>query len=193
MSAALDQNLELLRQGIDLLERIDDELYGHNGSSAQRASYSVGPHLRHCVDAYSCLLAGLAERRIDYDARQRQSDIETARSAGHLALAKVFRALEEIRSQDPHLELRIKVDTPFETPGAWSRSTLRRELQFLVGHTIHHFALIALILRRAGFEPGVEFGVAPSTLRHWAIEEAGALEETRAQEESGVVEETVVG
>src|SRR5262245_51244700 len=49
----------------------------------------------------------------------------------------------------------------------WSISSLKRELQFLLSHTTHHYALIALALRSRGFEPGSEFGVAPSTLRHW--------------------------
>jgi hypothetical protein len=32
---------------------------------------------------------------------------------------------------------------------------------------VHHYALIALILRLQGFNPAAEFGVAPSTLQHW--------------------------
>jgi hypothetical protein len=50
--------------------------------------------------------------------------------------------------------------------GPWSRSTAARELQFLVSHTVHHYALIAFILRANGIDPGADFGVAPSTLAH---------------------------
>lgn len=32
-------------------------------------------------------------------------------------------------------------------------------------------ALVAMILRQHGFEPGRQFGVAPSTLAHWQCEE----------------------
>jgi hypothetical protein len=39
-------------------------------------------------------------------------------------------------------------------------------LQFLLSHTVHHFALMALILRAQGADPGDDFGVAPSTLEH---------------------------
>lgn len=49
----------------------------------------------------------------------------------------------------------------------WSISSLKRELQFLLSHTIHHYSLIALALRLQGFEPGAAFGVAPSTLKNW--------------------------
>ena len=41
-----------------------------------------------------------------------------------------------------------------------------RELLFLISHTVHHFALIAFMLRSFGIEPGDKFGVAPSTLRY---------------------------
>jgi uncharacterized damage-inducible protein DinB len=194
---ALDQNLDLLRQGIDLLDRIDDALYRGDGAT------SVGPHLRHCVDAYGCLLAGLAARRVDYDERQRRGDVESLRSVGREALVAVSVALEALGDLDPHLRLSVKVDGPAEASAAWSRSTLRRELQFLAGHTVHHFALIALILRRSGFEPGHEFGVAPSTLRHWSagggseasggVAERAATGDGGARAEAAARAETVVG
>ncbi len=60
--------------------------------------------------------------------------------------------------------LRIKVDAADES--SWATSSVERELQFLRSHTVHHFALIAVILRLSGLEPGEEFGVAPSTLRY---------------------------
>ena len=49
---------------------------------------------------------------------------------------------------------------------AWSESTVARELQFLVSHTIHHHALIAAILRLESHTPAEGFGIAPSTLKY---------------------------
>ena len=46
----------------------------------------------------------------------------------------------------------------------WSQSSLQRELQFLVSHSVHHYALIRELLRQSGFDAGEGFGVAPSTL-----------------------------
>ena len=48
----------------------------------------------------------------------------------------------------------------------WSNSTIRRELQFLVSHTVHHYALIGLILKTMDVSVPENFGVAPSTLKH---------------------------
>jgi hypothetical protein len=47
-----------------------------------------------------------------------------------------------------------------------SASSVGRELQYLVAHTVHHFALMAVALRTCGHRLPDEFGVAPSTLRH---------------------------
>ena len=51
-----------------------------------------------------------------------------------------------------------------EEGAVWTESTPERDLQYLQAHTIHHYALIAMILRLQGREPGKGFGVAPSTL-----------------------------
>jgi hypothetical protein len=43
------------------------------------------------------------------------------------------------------------------------RSTLGRELAFVASHTIHHFAIVALLLRDMGIGVPARFGYAPST------------------------------
>ena len=42
-----------------------------------RHARTVGPHLRHVLDHYSALLAGLPDFRVDYDARARDSHLES--------------------------------------------------------------------------------------------------------------------
>lgn len=172
MSAALAQNIELLRQGVDLLQRLNDDTYGVV-STKHETSYRVGPHLRHCVDAYRCLLAGLEGNEVDYDGPSHDRDIEADRQAGLAALEELIAALGMLETADPGTDLRVRIDTPSRATEAEvaSCSTLYRELQFLVGHTAHHYALIAMILRQRGFDPGRDFGVAPSTPRHWEQEE----------------------
>jgi hypothetical protein len=44
---------------------------------------------------------------------------------------------------------------------------MARELGMLLSHTVHHYALIAMLLRARGIEPPADFGVAPSTRAHW--------------------------
>jgi len=47
-----------------------------------------------------------------------------------------------------------------------ARSTVARELNYVVAHAIHHYALIAVIAGISGIRLPREFGVAPSTLNH---------------------------
>jgi hypothetical protein len=74
--------------------------------------------------------------------------------------------LTSLASEDLNRPLKVKMDSGTHHTEAeqWSNSSLRRELQFLISHTIHHYALIATLCARDGFELPADFGVAPSTL-----------------------------
>ena len=151
-STALALNVALLRQGADLLEGIADAQFT-----------GIGPQLRHCLDFYACFLRGLPGRRIDYVHRDRSGRIETDR---RFALRELLGTIDALESLDagacsPALDVRA------EEGDDWAGSTPAREAQFLASHTIHHFAIVAILLRSAGIEPPADFGVAPSTLRAW--------------------------
>jgi hypothetical protein len=62
----------------------------------------------------------------------------------------------------------ISVRSEDEAEDVWMPSTLGRELEFLRSHTVHHYALIALIFRAHEASVPSSFGVAPSTLRYQA-------------------------
>ncbi|GAB4121437.1 MAG: hypothetical protein Fur005_33720 [Roseiflexaceae bacterium] len=166
-SSCIIDNQIILQQGIRLLNQLDDQCYTRRDEQIFRSS--VGTHMRHLIDFYLNFMRGLAAGRIDYDHRERNVQIEQDRSAALAHLEQLLQFLEQISEQDPALPLLIRQDTSLaaEDPKAWGTSSLRRELQALVSHTIHHYALIAVLLRHMGLvsEPG--FGVAPSTLQHW--------------------------
>jgi len=158
----LEQNLYFLRQGLELLDALDAETY----AAKEGGRASIGAHLRHCIDFFNCFLDGLETGRIDYDARCRDAAVETDRRAAARVLADVADRLAALGPADLGRVLEVKADIPEGVPFAWSRSSLARELQFLTSHTVHHFALIALLMRQRGLDPGDEFGVAPSTLAY---------------------------
>ncbi len=156
------QNVYFIEQGRALLRNLDDNLFcrAANGQSG------VGAHLRHVIDCFRCFQRGLADGRVDYDSRQRDPLLEQDRKIADGALAEISQALNNLGADDAARRLEVKVDTvAWEDPALhWHVSSLGRELQFLLSHTVHHYALIALLLRQQGFEPGADFGVAPSTL-----------------------------
>lgn len=158
------QNIEFLRQGRQLIQGLSDELYQEGVPPLGKSG--VGCHFRHCLDFYSCFAEGLSQGRIDYDLRDRDSGVEKNRKRAVETIDSIIEILESLAEKAPEHPLEVSVDCPGETAGGpfWSRSTLLRELQMLSGHTVHHYALIAVLLRARGFDPGAEFGVAPSTL-----------------------------
>lgn len=160
MSALTDDNLQILQQGITLLQQLSDSDYTTLHPLA--FNVTIGSHLRHCFDFYHCFLQGLDSGQVDYTLRQRQEAFILHRQVALQQLHHTRHHLAQLPDTISHTPLLIREDT-----SQWSHSSVFRELQFLLSHTIHHYALIAFMLRQQGLEPPAEFGVAPSTLRHW--------------------------
>jgi len=177
-------NLHFLQQGVDLLEGLSDERYTTPPPSIPMSP--VGGHLRHCLDFYACFLAGLEAGRVDYDTRCRNPRIETDRIHALGVLRSTMDRLSGLVPEDDERPLAVANDRAPGEEGslAWARSTVRRELQFLRSHTVHHYALIGAVLRLLGHDVPPDFGVAPSTLtyreKQARVEEEGILEPAAA-------------
>jgi len=158
---------------------------------------AIGQHVRHILDHYDCLLGAADGRvdytqrareqvvaccletaisRIDA-IRQRiarlpgpEGKLLTSRCAGSRPgpNAGPNAGLPDDRRPELRMEVtftptRADPDPPRRRLG----STLERELMFVLSHTIHHMALIAVLVRREGSAPIPSgFGVAPSTRRY---------------------------
>ena len=55
-----------------------------------------------------------------------------------------------------------------------------RQLAFLLSHTIHHCALIAVMMRLRGLATPPGFGLAPATLRHREAQQIAAASDALA-------------
>jgi len=158
----------LLKQATQLLAGMDPDIYTR--PSALCLNSAIGGHVRHCLEHYGSLLQGLPGGQVDYDARRRDPAVETRIPAALSLVESILTALGELvhhrRLPSPH-PLMVR-SMHGDGTGDWHPSSAGRELQFLVSHTIHHFALIAALCCVHGIpvEPG--FGVAPSTLSYRA-------------------------
>jgi uncharacterized damage-inducible protein DinB len=128
-------------------------------------SGSVGEHVRHALDHIAALLARPPAAMLTYDRRQRGTDVETDPSAALRQILRLKAALVlcAARSHDEPLQVVSMVSGSGESLTSWS--TLGRELAFVVSHTIHHQAMIALLLSFQGLQAPERFGYAPSTPR----------------------------
>ncbi len=165
MQTLILDNIRCIEQGIDLLKRVDPDVYTR--SCPQCFNSNIGGHMRHNIDHYASFLKGYRSGIVDYDDRARDTNVETNPDCARAELNRVAKQLQGIAPEDFENFLEVKMDggnrKSAEIP---SRSTVRRELQFLLSHTIHHYAQIAVICNLHGMAMPPDFGVAPSTLKH---------------------------
>ena len=156
----IDANVRFLSQASELLDAMDQTTYARR----QQGLSSVGAHLRHIIDHYTAFAEGAASGQVDYDDRQRDRQVEEDLLVAIGAVRNTVNALQSMDvADDAPLQVKIDDGGP-ATP--WSTSSVQRELQFLVSHTVHHFALIKVVLRDTGIPLHEHFGIAPSTLAY---------------------------
>lgn len=160
----IDRNATLLEQGIRLLDALDDDEYARP-IDGQRGS--IGTHVRHCAEFYEICLGGIPAGAVDYDARERDPRFERERRYAIERLKHLAARIRLLSGERSDRALRIRSEQA--DPGDEAcLSSPARELRFLLSHTVHHFAIIAIVLRGRGIETPRDFGVAPSTRAHWA-------------------------
>lgn len=154
-----------LRERLDELMRLVSALPAEAyRARPSRASGSVGEHVRHVLDHVSSLLTGNRSGVLTYDHRMRGTAVETEPRAAVREMARLDAALERWAAQP--LDEAVAVTAMLSANGRMitGGSTLARELAFVMSHTIHHQAIVALLLEQQGAAvPGGGFGYAPST------------------------------
>ncbi|MBO6572164.1 DinB family protein [bacterium] len=169
--AVVKSNIYFLEQGISLLSSITDNEYSYNNGKYFKSG--IGRHFRHIVEHYISLIDGYTEK-INYDLRERDLKLETNRKAVINALRNIIDSIQTFELNPELINKKIEVKSNEgigDGDSPWSVSSIRRELQFLISHTVHHYALIGLILRTMDVTVPEDFGVAPSTLKYESEQE----------------------
>ncbi len=160
IAVAIRANLVVIDQGIDLLTLLGSERYSKRHPLCYNAS--IGGHLRHIIEHYLSFLQGLECGEIDYEKRARDPLIENDPDYAIGTLESVAARLADLAGALTNRGLYLCAET---TPGIATPTSVLRELEFLLSHTIHHYALVAVMARLQGCEPEPTFGIAPSTLK----------------------------
>ncbi len=160
LNDACRSNSTTLSELESLLAAISDKAY-LNGATTHTCS--VGTHVRHIIDFYLCFMRGVNNQTIDYDTRDRNNQFEIDR---HLAIAEIIRCrqwLGQLTHSDRHNDLKLiaRIDTSGQLLTTFTSAI--RELLFLQSHSVHHMALIAVLLENAGHSIEKEIGVAISS------------------------------
>ena len=164
LPAAILPIIAVLRQLRDVISAMTDEQY--RMKPVGYASSNVGGHVRHCLDHLEALLAGIEEGELSYDHRRRGTDVETSREA---ALDVIRRQERQLLAFPPNSEgalLSLSAMVSCSLPAIKVETTVGRELAFVLSHTVHHNALIAIMAQTLGVPVPDRFGYAPSTIAY---------------------------
>jgi uncharacterized damage-inducible protein DinB len=152
-----------LVQMADVVDTLTDEQYTQRPGAA---GSTVGGHVRHNLDHIDAMLRGFRSGRLNFDQRERGTAVEHNRTEAVAATDRLRAELLafpwEAARESVLLSALISVDLP--AVEVWS--TPEREVVFVLSHTVHHNALIAVIARLVGADTPADFGYAPSTIAH---------------------------
>lgn len=162
----MNETLHILGQSLSLLGRLDDATYTRTMPPVFQSG--IGTHLRHCLDFYGAFLRGIRAGRIDYDTRERDTVIEQNRDAAVTAIETTILQMSSLNFLNEETPVLVRLEDTSADESSWCQSTVGRELQALKSHTIHHYALIAVMVKLQGIAISADFGVSTSTLRQQA-------------------------
>ena len=168
----LNSHLEVIDQAIHLLRELDGNSFTQVLSPY--FSGSIGQHLRHVIDHYDNLFAGIADQHVNYNRRKRFCSVETSIEACSQSFITIRKHISELTAEQLTQSLSILTEISIsEQDDALVESNLGRELVFASSHAIHHYALIKIIRQMQNATVPSEFGYAPATLTYLRAHNAG--------------------
>jgi hypothetical protein len=175
---------EVLRQKLMLLEIISPEDYKRPLDSFFNAS--VGSHFRHAVDHYKCILS--ENDSIYYDKRSRNTPIENDKQIA-IDLIQQFMSIVPTLDLDRSLSVTfVGNDEKRALMDYQMNSNTARELSFVAHHSVHHLAMIKLMMLHLQYDLSdiQNVGKAFGTIIHEEEKEKEKGEEKEKEEEKRV-------
>ncbi len=145
----------------DLLSKMSTDEY--TSPSKNLSDATIGQHLRHIIELYTCLFNGYETGALNYEERKRDIRIESDKD---LAKELMLMIINNIDKPDIKLVLHSNYD---ELSDEMIRveTNYFRELIYNLEHTVHHMALIKVGLKELTTINIPEgFAVACSTLKY---------------------------
>jgi uncharacterized damage-inducible protein DinB len=137
--------------------------------SATRSAVSgpIGGHVRHLLDHVRALVNARGAG-FTYDSRLRGTAVERDPWAAVAEIDRLLVDLDDLAWRSPERSVLLRTTTGSDAASVEVRTTVGREVAFVIQHTVHHAAILALMLEGLGIRVPAGFGVAPSTLAHAA-------------------------
>lgn len=163
----------ILDQLTHLLENLTNDEYSKTLSVLH--DNSIGQHMRHTLEFFSCLMNGLQLTSVNYDERERDVFLESNTLEALSTIKKISESIAQIK-ENHNLKL-VRLGYGLESDEKHEVETnLYRELIYNIEHAVHHMALMKIGLKE--IKPELElsegFGVASSTLKYRQSQQAHA-------------------
>lgn len=155
---------EVLSQLRAVVASLDADLYSRKPVTTFGGS--IGGHVRHSLDHIKALLPGARGDVIDYDHRERGTDVEIDPAAALAEIDRLDASLDSLAEYTPGTEVTVRVMLCGDGSETELHSTFGRELAFVLSHTIHHGAMIGGMVKALGGAVPDGFGLAPSTIAY---------------------------
>lgn len=130
-------------------------------------SQHLGKHVRHILDHFYSVQSGFKNLIIDYNQRSRGDKIEVELNEGQSQLDNMFKWVEKLQQEKVELLTPVKIVSEISCQQSSSltfESNIAREFLYLINHTIHHAAHMALICKNNGIKIPLNTGLAPCTM-----------------------------
>jgi uncharacterized damage-inducible protein DinB len=157
MIEAIEKNL---KRGVNLLNNISDNEYSNNSIAPYYSS--IGCHMRHVLDVFSCVLIGFKNENIDLTIRKRNELAEQKTTVGIDYFNEVIDQVCAMSNNN--LKSEITVSDDLGSGKITVNTTLEAALMQAQSHAIHHYASVGYLIYQLGIElPDADFGFNPTT------------------------------
>lgn len=149
-----------LQRGIKLLHNLSESEY--TNESIPPYYSSIGCHIRHILDVFSCIINGFEAKKVDLTKRERNQLVEQNIQFGIAYFEEIIFKICSFSEEDLQSEIILIDDLGLGKMEA--KTTLAAVLIQAHSHAIHHFASIGYSIYQLGIElPDADFGYNPTT------------------------------
>lgn len=159
----LKQNtINILLQVENLVKQIDDNHYSEQLDLL--SENTIAKHVRHILELYVQLIAGLPQNEINYEKRERNLLLEHNRN---YTIDFINDLKTSILSLETNLET-VQLRTLIQNDELLVKTSLERELVYNIEHAIHHMAIIQIACNHCFKYINLDknFGVAYATVQY---------------------------
>lgn len=153
-----------LKKTLDQCDWISSQYQSYYDKTRVEGS-TIGAHMRHIIEHYEELFAGLDHGIINYEARKRDADLEKDPAIALIRIEGIRGKIDRLDKLMLKRPITLKESICETCDQIEHVSSISRELSFLNLHTVHHLAIIREILRSFDVQLDENFGVAPATVK----------------------------